>query len=141
LKFDATLARPAVFTRGPTQFLYALGSGYEENGAPEIWDSVIILCQETEDGKLSAKVIVCHPDWEATLTDCPHPVTRNRSENPSIPALEFDHKPVTSDLQPSKSQGAKVIIGERLRALREYKALSQVDMGEATGLFRYYISA
>jgi transcriptional regulator with XRE-family HTH domain len=45
-----------------------------------------------------------------------------------------------SDLQPSKSQGARVIIGDRLRALREYKALSQVDMEKRTGLFRYYIS-
>lgn len=33
-----------------------------------------------------------------------------------------------------------MIIGERLRALREYKALSQVDMEKRTGLFRYYIS-
>ena len=33
-----------------------------------------------------------------------------------------------------------MIIGERLRALREYKALSQVDMERRTGLFRYYIS-
>jgi transcriptional regulator with XRE-family HTH domain len=33
-----------------------------------------------------------------------------------------------------------VIIGDRLRALREYKALSQVDMEKRTGLFRYYIS-
>ena len=33
-----------------------------------------------------------------------------------------------------------MIIGERLRALREYKALSQADMEKRTGLFRYYIS-
>ena len=33
-----------------------------------------------------------------------------------------------------------MIIGERLRAFREYKALSQVDMEKRTGLFRYYIS-
>jgi transcriptional regulator with XRE-family HTH domain len=33
-----------------------------------------------------------------------------------------------------------VIIGDRLRAFREYKALSQVDMEKRTGLFRYYIS-
>jgi len=33
-----------------------------------------------------------------------------------------------------------VIIGERLRAWREYKALSQVDMEKRTGLFRYHIS-
>lgn len=33
-----------------------------------------------------------------------------------------------------------MIIGDRLRAFREYKALSQVDMEKRTGLFRYYIS-
>jgi len=33
-----------------------------------------------------------------------------------------------------------VIIGERLRAFREYKALSQVDMEKRTGLFSSYIS-
>lgn len=33
-----------------------------------------------------------------------------------------------------------MIIGERLRAFREYKALSQVDIEKRTGLFRYYIS-
>ncbi len=33
-----------------------------------------------------------------------------------------------------------MIIGERLRAFREYKGLSQVDIEERTGLFRYYIS-
>ena len=33
-----------------------------------------------------------------------------------------------------------MIIGERLRAFREYRALSQVDMEKRTGLFRYYIS-
>jgi transcriptional regulator with XRE-family HTH domain len=42
--------------------------------------------------------------------------------------------------QTSRITGTKVIIGERLRALREYKALSQVDMEKRTGLFRYYIS-
>jgi transcriptional regulator with XRE-family HTH domain len=33
-----------------------------------------------------------------------------------------------------------LIIGERLRALREYKALSQEDMEKRTGLYRYYVS-
>jgi transcriptional regulator with XRE-family HTH domain len=33
-----------------------------------------------------------------------------------------------------------MIIGERLRAWREYKALSQADMEKRTGLFRYHIS-
>ena len=33
----------------------------------QMWDSILILCEETEDGTLSAKVIVCHPDWEQQL--------------------------------------------------------------------------
>lgn len=33
-----------------------------------------------------------------------------------------------------------MIIGERLRAWREYKGLSQAEMEKRTGLFRYYIS-
>lgn len=70
-----------------------IGQQTRRNGAPEIWDSLIILCQATEDGKLSAKVIVCHPDWDqhlqiAHLKSCPS------EANPSIPALEFDLKPV-----------------------------------------------
>ena len=70
-----------------------VGQRIRRNGAPEIWDSVIILCQETEDGKLSTKVIVCHPDWEQHL-QIAHIQSRVTEANPSIPALEFDLKPV-----------------------------------------------
>ena len=35
--------------------------------AAEFWDSIIILCEEAEEGVLSAKIIVCHPDWDQHL--------------------------------------------------------------------------
>jgi hypothetical protein len=39
------------------------------------------------------------------------------------------------DAQDLQGQGFKVIVGERLRAFREYKALSQSDMEEPLGHF------
>ncbi len=39
------------------------------------------------------------------------------------------------DAQDLQGQGTKVIVGERLRAFREYKALSQSDMEEPLGHF------
>jgi hypothetical protein len=63
------------------------------NGAADIWDSVIILCQENEDGNLSAKVIVCHPDWEQHL-QIAHIQSRATEQNASNPALEFDLTPI-----------------------------------------------
>jgi len=69
-----------------------VGQRIRRNGSAEIWDSVIILCQETEDGKLSAKVIVCHPDWEQQL-QIAHIQSRATEPNSSTPALELDLKP------------------------------------------------
>jgi hypothetical protein len=69
-----------------------VGQRVRRNGAAQIWDSVIILCQETEDGNLAAKVIVCHPDWEQQL-QIAQIQSRPTEGNPSIPILEFDLKP------------------------------------------------
>jgi hypothetical protein len=33
----------------------------------EMWQSVLIICEEPEDGCLTTKVIVCHPDWDQSL--------------------------------------------------------------------------
>ncbi len=62
-----------------------VGQRIRRNGAPEI--------QEAEDGKLSAKVIVCHPEWEQHL-QIAHIQSRATEANPSNPVLEFDLKPV-----------------------------------------------
>ncbi len=69
-----------------------VGQRVRRNGATEIWDSVIILCQQTDDGNLSAKVIVCHPDWEQQL-QIAHIQSRSTDANPSVPMLELDLKP------------------------------------------------
>jgi hypothetical protein len=33
----------------------------------ESWRSVLIICEESADGLLTTKVIVCHPDWDQNL--------------------------------------------------------------------------
>jgi|SRR5579859_2676774 len=33
----------------------------------EMWQSVLIICEETNEGNLTTKVIVCHPDWDQSL--------------------------------------------------------------------------
>jgi hypothetical protein len=70
-----------------------VGQQVRRNGTTELWDSVIILCEETHHGTLSAKVIVCHPDWEQHL-QIAHIQSRASEPNPSSPALELDLKPV-----------------------------------------------
>ncbi len=63
------------------------------NGAQEIWDSVLIFCQVGEDGVLTTKVVVCHPDWDQQLQ-----VASIRSLLPaagqSAPVLDVDVTPV-----------------------------------------------
>jgi hypothetical protein len=69
-----------------------VGQRVRRNGATEIWDSVIILCEETLQGTLSAKIIVCHPDWEEQL-QIAHIQSQAMEPNTSIPTLEVDLKP------------------------------------------------
>lgn len=41
-----------------------VGQRILRDGAEEMWDSVVVLCQEEEDGVLAIRVLVCHPDWD-----------------------------------------------------------------------------
>jgi hypothetical protein len=70
-----------------------IGQRVCRNGSSEIWDSVIILCQESQLGALSARVIVCHPDWEQQL-QVAHIQSRPMEPSPSIASFELDLKPV-----------------------------------------------
>src|SRR6266700_7577791 len=63
------------------------------NEAQAFWDSIIVLCEETADGTLSAKVIVCHPDWEQQL-QVAHIQSRSINSDPKLPAFELDLKAV-----------------------------------------------
>jgi hypothetical protein len=70
-----------------------IGQIIRRDGASEMWDSVIVVCQHNEDGSLSTKVIVCHPDWDQHLQ-----IASVQSHLPatdrSSPALKLDLKPV-----------------------------------------------
>ncbi len=41
-----------------------VGQRILRDGAEEMWDSVVVLCQEEEDGALAIRVVLCHPDWD-----------------------------------------------------------------------------
>jgi hypothetical protein len=37
------------------------------SGTEEMWQSVLVICEESEEGLLTTKIIVCHPDWDQNL--------------------------------------------------------------------------
>jgi hypothetical protein len=61
--------------------------------AAEFWDSIIVLCEEVEDGVLSAKIIVCHPDWDQNL-QVAHIQSRFIDAGPAGPTFALDLKAV-----------------------------------------------
>jgi len=61
--------------------------------AGEFWDSIIVLCEEAEEGVLSAKIIVCHPDWDQHL-QVAHIRSGLIDAGPEGPILALDLKAV-----------------------------------------------
>lgn len=41
-----------------------VGQRILRDGVEEIWDSVVVLCEEEEGGALAIRVVLCHPDWD-----------------------------------------------------------------------------
>jgi len=41
-----------------------VGQRILRDGAEEMWDSVVVLCQEEKGGALAIRVVLCHPDWD-----------------------------------------------------------------------------
>jgi len=41
-----------------------IGQRVRRDGSEEMWHSVLIRCDEANDGSLTIKVIVCHCDWD-----------------------------------------------------------------------------
>ena len=70
-----------------------IGQLIQRDGAAEMWDSVIVLCQRNDDGSLSAKLIVCHPesDRHLQIANILSPV---QSPDDTSPALQIDLTPV-----------------------------------------------
>ena len=52
------------FCSGTQRASITVGQRILRDGAEEMWDSVVVLCQEGEDGALAIRVVVCHPDWD-----------------------------------------------------------------------------
>ena len=71
----------------------AVGQAIKRNNTQEFWQSVLIICEQNEDGSVSTKVIVCHPDWDQNLQIA---LIRSRmpdTEN-AVPVLELNLKSV-----------------------------------------------
>jgi hypothetical protein len=45
-------------------FSVAVSQLMERDKSGEMWQSVLIICEESEDGSVSTKVIACHPEWD-----------------------------------------------------------------------------
>ena len=61
------------------------------NGAEEMWNSILIICERDENGTINAKVIISHPDWDQNLQIAAIKSSVN-SENNSHSGLECDLK-------------------------------------------------
>jgi hypothetical protein len=68
-----------------------VGQLIKQDRTEDMWQSVLVICEENEDGLLTTRVIVCHPDWEQNLQ-----IACIRSRAPQqgepAPALEIDLK-------------------------------------------------
>ncbi|MCU1239896.1 MAG: hypothetical protein JWO71_622 [Candidatus Acidoferrum typicum] len=68
-----------------------VGQLIRKDGTEEMWQSVLVICEDDEDGQLTTKVIVCHPDWEQNLQIACIRSGKPESGKPA-PALEIDLK-------------------------------------------------
>ena len=57
-----------------------VGQRILRDGAVEMWDSVVVLCQVEAGGALAIRVVLCHPGW-----DEPREIAHTRSWSNSPP--------------------------------------------------------
>ena len=69
----------------------AMSQLIRRDNTEEMWQSVLVICEEDEDGVLTTKVIVCHPDWEQNLQIACIRSQGSKNGKPA-PALEIDLK-------------------------------------------------
>ncbi len=41
-----------------------VGQRILRDGAEEMWGSLVVLCQEEDEGALVIRVVLCHPEWD-----------------------------------------------------------------------------
>ena len=71
----------------------AISQPINQNDVEESWQSVLIICEQSPDGSLTTKIIVCHPDWDQNLQiACIRSGSAGKSK--PGPAFEIDLKAV-----------------------------------------------
>jgi lactam utilization protein B len=70
----------------------AVSQSIEANKSEELWQSVLVICEQGEDGALTTKVIVCHPDWDQNLQIACIRSTPSDQRRPAAPSIEIDLK-------------------------------------------------
>ena len=68
-----------------------VGQLIKRDNIEEMWQSVLVICEESEEGVLTTKIILCHPEWEQSLQIAS---IRSRTPKNNEPAssLEIDLK-------------------------------------------------
>lgn len=85
-------ASPNGQLRVKTQALsVAISQIVSNNKTQQSWQSVLIICEESPDGLLSTRIIVCHPDWDQNLQIA---CIKSHATDPDSPrpGLEIDLK-------------------------------------------------
>jgi|SRR5579859_664152 len=57
------------------------------NDVRESWQSVLIISEESPDGLLTTKIIVCHPQWDQNLQIA---CIKSRAAGPQFPRGTFE---------------------------------------------------
>jgi hypothetical protein len=67
-----------------------LGQALNRHDKQEMWESVHIKCEQSEDGSLLVEIVVFHPDWEEPIRIASLKSRREASEsNPLV--FDFTH--------------------------------------------------
>ena len=61
----------------------------------ESWQSVLIICEESADGLLTTKIVVCHPQWDQNLQIA---CIKSRAAGPQFPQGTFEIDLTTTHL-------------------------------------------
>jgi hypothetical protein len=68
----------------------AISHSMTKNTTQEMWQSLIVISEQGENGTLTTKVIVCHPNWDQNLQIA---CIRSAPALEGSDALEIDLKP------------------------------------------------
>ena len=68
-----------------------VGQLIKRDNIEEMWQSVLVICEESEEGVLTTKIIICHPEWEQNLQIASICSRASKNSEPA-PPLEIDLK-------------------------------------------------